>query len=219
MVPSRLYAQPGQKILPKLNQLVRWLRGQKVRPGDERVTVSETPTGTIVTYADKPRAIPFPLMVRLASPTGFYITEGYVNGASPVFYSELAGKYLRCDLEMSAQHTAKIPPHRSDEDVLFLIVVRVKAKDFTSSDFLVFHASVEAFNRSMLLNQGVALQELRIGIPYRNTGKGDAAKANMEFYIPLAILRYGVVHQYAKHNLYFKVYYDAERKRMVYWAG
>ena len=195
MVPSSLYAQPGQKILPKLNALVRWLRRQKIRPGDERVTVAETPTGTIVTYADKPRTIPFPLMVRLASPTGFYITEGYVNGASPVFYSELVGKYLPCNLEMSAQHPAKIPSHRSDEQVLFLIVVRVMAKDFTTSDFAIFPASVEAFNRSMLLNQGVALEELRIGIPYRNTGKGDFAKAKMEFYIPLAILRYGVVHQ------------------------
>ena len=219
MVPSSLYAKPGQKILPKLNALLEWIRRQKIRPGDERVTVSETANGTIVTYDDRARVTPFPLMVRLASPTRFFVTEGYVNGASPVFYSELSGEYQACNIHMRPDNGAKIPQHREDEEVLFLIVVRVQAKDFTSSSFTVFHASVEAFSQAMLLTQRASPQEFRLGIPYANTGKGLAANCRMEFYIPLAILRYGTVHQIARHNLYFKVYYDAERKRMVHWAG
>lgn len=224
MVPSRLYAQPGQKILPKLTELLDWIRRQRIIPQGDNVFVSETANGTLVSYEDRPIAIPHPMKVLLASEEGFYLTENsYVNNISPVFYDEKVGQYRRADLYLRAENPALIPTHRPDEEVYFFIVVRflgLGEAPLTSGSFTIVHACVEAWNAAMMDAAGLTLDDMAMGTPTKNTAKGTLSPApTAQFHIPIAFMQYGVVYQFVQHNLNYRVYYDTERKRMVYWAA
>lgn len=223
MVPDNLYAKPGEKILPKLNDLVGWAKRQRIIPGGENVYVSETASGTIVTYEDRPVILSHPFQILLADDRSFYLAQNsYVNGVPPVFYDQTAGQYLRTDLYLRQDNPARIGEYSREEEVYFMIVVRWLGSGqapLTSGSFTVFHASVEALTQPQMLAQGAALQDVAMGIPYKNTGKANAAVCTAEFYIPIAFLRYGVVHAFVRHNLNYRIYYDTERKRMAYFAA
>lgn len=223
MVPEELYAKPGAKILPKFNALLHWIRRQRLMPASNNVQVSETAHGTLVSYEDRPLIVPHPWQVNLVGSRGFYLSEdSFVNGQPPLFYDETAGDYRSAASFLRADNPAKIPAHRLDEEVHIYCVIRFLGEGenpLTSSGFSVIHASVEAFTEAAREANSIGVGEIAMGVPYRNTGKGEATIASAEFYIPIAFLRYGTVHQFVRHNVNYRIYYDSERKRMAYWAA
>lgn len=220
MLPTKLYAKPGDRILPKFNELLHWIRSQRVVP-HERIRIAETAQGTIVHVEDRPVIVPTPLQVKVEQDEKYFtVSDGNVNEESPWYYDFIEGKYLQVRPYITKYgRRIKMPDHKKDEEVYFFVVTRFISKDFLMTEFSVYHNSIEAFNKPMLLAQKIAMKDISRGIPYANTGIAGAAPCKGEFYTPLAMLKDSILHQFTRHNLSNRVYLDGERKRMAYWPA
>lgn len=216
--PEIANVRPGEKIVTKLVALIKWLSRQKVI-ADERFLITETPFGTQVEFDEPPVQVPRRLQITVTGDSDFKVGYGLINGNVPHFYNYKIGQLQTIDPYMQEGATARIPEHNQMDRVYFFAVVRFISKDKKNTPFTVDRVVIEAWSESMLVQNNVAINELSMGVPHNWTGARVTLKGGQgEFYIPLAMMQYGEVHQVNSMDLGYRVYLDGERKRMAYWA-
>lgn len=196
MIPDELKAESGDKILPKFKKLVAWIDSQRLVSVDDRVTINQTPNGSLVSMVDRPPSIVTPLQVRLVGTKFYSVSEGYINGKLPQIKPANGQLQDIVDPDGISAPPAKLPELRP-----IVVCVLVKFDDLYS------------------LKSSEIVTKQPSELP--RTGSADYAAKDKTTTgtIPLAFMRANQFVQFITHNLQVRAFVHNGSHRVIYWPA
>ena len=194
MIPASLMAKKGDKILPKLKELLKWIDSQRLISIDSRVLIQTTPNGSLVSMTNKPPSIVTPLQVRRLGEKFYSVGEGYINGKLPRIKPATAQLQDIVDPDGIAAPPANLPETKP---------LLVCAKVIFDSQFRFKSSEIVTENPSKILRIGSA--------DYSADAKTTTGL------IPLAYLRDNRFIQFVTHNIQARAYLHNGSHRIIYW--
>jgi len=196
MIPAALQAKPGEKILPKFKELVRWIDSQRLISVDERVLINSTINGSLVAMVDKAPSILTPLQVRFSGDKLFSVGEGYVNGRLP-----------------------KIRPNQGDlQELVDPDGVPAPPKKLPLERPLLVCAEV-VFDKEFKLESCEIVTKEPKEIPRTGSANLAIKAEKMTGLIPLAYIRKNIIFQFVTHNLQVRAFEYNQIKTIIYWPS
>jgi len=194
MIPASLKAKRGDKILPKFNELLKYIDSQVLLSTDSRVNINTTPNGSLVSMINAPPSIVTPLQVRLLSTQFFSVGEGYINGKLPKIKPSTGELQDIVDVDGVPAPPAKLPETRPT-----LICAKV------------------IFDEFFKLKSSEIVYEDPIKIT--RTGSANYSIENKEItgLIPLSFLRKDRFIQFVSHNIQVRAFLHNGSYRIIYW--
>lgn len=194
MIPASLKAKKGDKILPKFNELLKYIDSQGLLSTDSRVHINTTPNGSLVSMSSGPPSIVTPLQVRLSGTQFFSVGEGYINGKLPKIKPSNGELQDIVDPDGVPAPPAKLPETRPT-----LICAKVIFdKDFKLKSSEIVYEDPKKIIRSGSANYSTENKEI--------TGL-----------IPLAFLRKDRFIQFVSHNIQVRAFLHNGSYRVIYW--
>jgi hypothetical protein len=194
MIPASLLAKKGDKILPKIKELLKWIDSQRLISIDSRVLIHTTPNGSLVSMTNKPPSIVTPLQVRRIGEKYYCVGEGYINGKLPKIKPATATLQDIVDPDGIGAPPANLPETRP---------ILVCAKIIFDSEYRLKSSEI--------------VTEIPSKIP--RSGSADYASADKTItgLIPLAYLRSNNFIQFVTHNIQVRAFLHNGSYRVIYW--
>jgi len=196
MIPDSLQAKPGEKILPKFRQLVKWIDSQRLVSADDRVAINYTPNGTEVTMLNRPPTIMTPLKVMLSGLDRVTISEGYINGRLPKIKPAAGDLKEIVDANGISTQSARLPEKRP-------IVV----------------CALVIFDKLFKLDHAEIVYEEPQKIPRAGSANYSIDSKLISGLIPLAYLRTSQFIQFVTHNIQVRAFLHNGSYRIIYWPA
>jgi hypothetical protein len=196
MIPAALQARPGEKILPKFKELVKWIDSQRLVSVDDRVLINSTSNGSLVSMVDRPPSIVTPLQVRFSGDRYFTVGEGYINGRLP-----------------------KIQPDRGElQEIVDPDGVSAPPKKLPIKRPLLVCAQVVFDNKFKLESCEIVTKEPK-ELPRTGSANLAIEAEKMTGIIPLAYIRKNTFFQFVTHNLQVRAFEFNQIKTIIYWPS
>lgn len=199
-----LQAQPGDKILPRWNELIKWIRTQRHQSPHATITYGDS-GAQVIFQEDYNQVIRFRVQLNPGPPAKVVVGMGTINGIIPKVG----------DIPIIGKDDPPTPPPEidtigPDEDTLTSYVcIKTTHKPDGSLDT----ATVEC-RRPKNIPSGMRADFLVL-----KDGKFYG-------YIPIALLYHDPstlqpfsVYQHSVHNLQCRMYRDGNLRRIIYWAA
>lgn len=195
---DNLQARPGEPILPKWQDLVRWIRRQQVQAPNARITYAPGGAQVIFTPEEYGQVVRF--RVSFAAQGKVTVGDGTINGIVP----KVNG------IPITGQENPPLPPPEIDlvspnGEGVCLVCIKT-THDATGK---LTEATIESKNPA----------DLPGGM------RADFA-AGRHGFIPIALVRHNLqsrqpesVYQHSVHNLQCRMYDSGQGKRVIYWAA
>jgi hypothetical protein len=194
MISETIKARRGDSTLEKYGLLTKFLDGQALMSGDDRVIVTQTGKGQEVVLAQPRPSIVTPLQVSLSGSDRFRVSEGYVNGRLPMVKTD-QGEEPVVDEDGVPHAPARLPTTRP-----IVVVAEVTFKDDLAFDKVVITTRPPG--------------------EIKRLGSADISeKGKLKGHIPLAFLRGARFVQFTLHNLQARAYRRLGTARILYWPA
>ena len=195
-----LQAAPGEPILPKWQNLIRWIRRQQVQAPGARVTYGEGGAQVLFTPEEYGQVVRF--RVTLAGDINPKITvgDGTINGILP----KVRG------IPITGQENPPLPPPEIN-------IVSPNNEGIVLACIKTTHDQTGKLTEATIETKQPA--DLPGGM------RADFAVGQHGF-IPIALIRHDLqsrqpvsVYQHSVHNLQCRMYDGGQGKRVIYWAA
>lgn len=197
---EHLQAQPGERILPKWQNLIYWIRRQQIQSPGARINY--TPKGAQVLFdvAEYAPIVRFAVRLISTDPGKITVGEGVINGIVPkVNNVPITGS----DNPPKPQPEIKLV--EPDKDGICLVCIQTKHKSTGDLESATIVAKKPA--------------ELPAGM------RADVA-SGINGFIPIALVRHDLqtkkpysVFQNSTHNLQCRAYVGSGLVRVIYWPA
>lgn len=197
-----LEAYPGEKILPKWQELRSWIFRQKHRVYAPEATITYTPTGAVI-VANPPeyfQQIRFRVNLVGGTPAKVTVGDGTINGMVP-----RVNGVLITGTKTPPQPPPEIPLVSPNSEGVCLVCIK----------------TTHAGNGTLT----AATIESRIPEELPGGMRADYGAGSHGF-IPIALVRHNLqtrqpesVYQHSVHNLQVRMYDSGQGRRVIYWAA
>lgn len=196
-----LTAQPGDKILPKWQALIRWIRRQQIQGPGARITYGQGGAQVIFNAEEYIQSIRFRVRLVGTEPPKIVVDEGTINGKVP----KVDGVPINgVENPPQPQPEIKLAPPNADG----ISLACIKTTHAANGDLT--EATIETRTPESLPG----------GL------RADFAVGSIHGFIPIALIRHDLqtrkpvrVLQHSVHNLQCRMYDSGAGRRVIYWAA
>ena len=194
---NNLEVRPGDKILPKWNDLVRWIRRQQVQAPGARITYTAQGARVAFSQPEYIQTVHFRVNLVSQDPPKVTVDEGTINGIIP----KVNGIPIIGDKQNPPPKIDLLTT--SDINAIQMICIETTHKPDGS------------------LDQATIVAKLMSEIP---SGMNADMFFNNKGYVPIGLVRMdpetgkvASIYQHTVHNLQVRMYPSAGGKRVIYW--
>jgi len=195
-----LQAVPGERILPKWQELSRWIRRQQIQAPGAQITYSQGGAQVIFTPEEYSQAVRFRVSLTGGQPPKVTVGDGTINGLVPkVNGVPITGTE---NPPQPAPEINLVSPNQ--EGVCLVCIKTTHAGNGTLTAATIECKKPEDLPGGMRADYGAG-------------GHG---------FIPIALVRHNLqtrqpesVYQHSVHNLQVRMYDSGAGRRVIYWAA